>query len=288
MSQETEQSVYTNKPNNHSTRPFSDIPLPVKIPPGPTFPLKAAPDQPANLFASIAAVAQATRIKTDKASPSIPVSPSLNSAALNRARLEAERTGCEKTAPVVLDPKTQQYFTTIQAEYERRIFNYLYRVSGNKDDALDLTQETFLRAYQAFSRYTDNGNVKPWLFRIATNIYLDEMRHRQIIKLQPWESFMSAFDPRQVAHDNDNPERVVLQKENAERVRNALDKLPPRYRLALILREYAELSCEEIAAVLKTSRGAAKSLLFRARQEFKGVFQQLDPAGAVELTDILN
>lgn len=286
MSQETEQRVYTNNSNNHSTKPFSGIPLPVEIPPGPTFPLKAAPDQPANLFAGIAAVAQAARIKADNASPSIPVDASLNSAALNRARLEAERTGYKKIAPAALDPEAQQCFTAIQAEYERHIFNYLNRVLGNKDDAQDLTQETFLRAYQAFSRYTDNGKVKPWLFRIATNICLDELRHHQIIKLQPWESFMSAFDPKQVAWDN--PERVVLQKESAERVRNALDKLSPRYRLALILREYAELSCKEIAAVLKTSRGAAKSLLFRARQEFKIVFQQLDQAGTVELTDILN
>lgn len=165
-------------------------------------------------------------------------------------------------------------FEAIFDEHQHHIFNYLYRMLGNPEDALDLTQETFLRAYQALPRYADEGKIKPWLFRIATNACLDELRRRKVIRWQPWDNFMSVFHPKQVARDN--PEGDVLGKENAELVQQVLDKLPPRYRLCLLLREYEELSCEEIAGILGTTRGAVKSLLFRAREEFREIFQQVD------------
>jgi RNA polymerase sigma-70 factor (ECF subfamily) len=85
---------------------------------------------------------------------------------------------------------------------------------------------------------------------------------------------MSVFHPKQVARDN--PEGDVLGKENAEMVSQVMDRLPPRYRLCLLLREYEELSCEEIAQILGTTRGAVKSLLFRAREEFREIYKAID------------
>lgn len=165
-------------------------------------------------------------------------------------------------------------FDTIYNEHQRHIFNYLYRMLGNPEDALDLTQETFLRAYQALPNYSDEGKVKPWLFRIATNACLDELRRRNVIRWQPWESFMSVFHPKQVARDD--PEDDLISKERAEIVSQVLDKLPPRYRLCLLLREYEELSCEEMSEILGTTRGAVKSLLFRARDEFREIYKAIN------------
>lgn len=165
-------------------------------------------------------------------------------------------------------------FEAIFDEHQHHIFNYLYRMLGNPEDALDLTQETFLRAYQALPRYADEGKIKPWLFRIATNACLDELRRRKVIRWQPWDTFMSVFHPKQVAKDS--PEGDLLGKENAELVQQVLDRLPHRYRLCLLLREYEELSCEEIAQILGTTRGAVKSLLFRAREEFRQIYRQID------------
>lgn len=165
-------------------------------------------------------------------------------------------------------------FEAIFDEHQHHIFNYLYRMFSNPEDALDLTQETFLRAYEGLPKYKDEGKVKPWLFKIATNAGLDEKRRRQVIKWQQWDSFMSVFHPQQVARNN--TEGDVIAKENAEIVQQVLDRLPPRYRLCLKLREYEELSCEEISEILGTTRGAVKALLFKARDKFREIYKAID------------
>lgn len=161
-------------------------------------------------------------------------------------------------------------FEAIFNQYQSAIYNYAYRLMGDPEDAFDLTQDTFLKAYQALPRTSHDLRVGAWLYRIATNVCLDELRHRKLIKWQPWEAFVSVFHPAQIGRDN--PERDVLDKENQEEVQLILDRLHPKYRMCLILREYHDLSYDEIAEVLTTTRAAVKSLLFRAREEFRQVY----------------
>lgn len=165
-------------------------------------------------------------------------------------------------------------FEAIYNQYQIPIYNYVYRLMGNAEDAFDLTQDTFLKAYQALPRTSHDLRVGAWLYRIATNVCLDQLRHRKLIKWQPWEAFIAVFHPAQVGRDN--PEGDVLDKENQEEVQLVLDRLHPKYRMCLILREYQDLSYDEIAEVLHTTRAAVKSLLFRAREEFRQVYARVD------------
>ncbi|MCL5957966.1 MAG: sigma-70 family RNA polymerase sigma factor [Chloroflexi bacterium] len=165
-------------------------------------------------------------------------------------------------------------FESIFSAYQGPIYNYILRIMGSQEDARDLTQDTFLKAYRALPKTSPDLNLSAWLYRIATNTCRDEFRRRKIIKWQPWDMLTETFFSKQVAPDN--PERETIHQEIKEAVQLVLNKLPYKYKLCLVLREYEGLSCEQIAEILGTSRSAVKSLLFRAREQFRSVYNTLE------------
>lgn len=185
--------------------------------------------------------------------------------------------------------RDEEAFQTVFCTFERDIYNYIYRtLSGSKEDARDLTQDTFLKVFLSLDKYTHVDHLKAWIYKIATNVCLDELRHRKLIKWQPWDAFISVFHPSQVAKDN--PEREYFQMENAEEIQLILSKLHPRHRMCLILREYHDLSYYEIADILNISFTAVKSLLYRAREEFRQVYSisKRQPANSSLMVDNLH
>ena len=165
-------------------------------------------------------------------------------------------------------------FDDIFEAYQDRIYNCVYRLMGNSEDAYDLTQETFLRAYSALPKINGELKVGPWLYRIATNLCMDQLRRRKLIRWEPLDNLLAVFHPKQGAKDG--PEGETLRQESREMVHRVLEKLPPKYRTCLVLREYQDMSCEEIAEVMGTTRSAVKSLLFRSREEFRQVHDRLE------------
>ena len=172
-------------------------------------------------------------------------------------------------------------FEAIVQRYERQIYSFTYRMLGNTDDAYDLTQESFVKAYRALGRTRDDLNLSAWLHRIAANACLDVLRRRQRVRWLPWE--VPKHDHLLLGSPADDPERSALSQETRVVVQQVLNCMSHRHRAALILREYEGLSCEEIGQVMGLSRPAVKSMLFRARQEFKLVYgateQAVVPAG---------
>ena len=160
-------------------------------------------------------------------------------------------------------------FEAIYQRYERRIYSFVYRLMGNAEDASDLTQETFVKAYMALPRAQGEMNLSAWLHRIASNACLDVLRRRRLIQWMPWDVFTT--NPGLEPAAPDDPAGSFVRHETSEEVQQLLNKLSPKHRLALILKEYQGLSCDEIAEVMHTSRSAVKSLLFRAREEFRQV-----------------
>jgi RNA polymerase sigma-70 factor, ECF subfamily len=172
-----------------------------------------------------------------------------------------------------VQPRTAATFEDAFVTYQGAIYNYTLRMLGDPDQAYDATLSSFEKAYRAWHRLPGDADVRAWIYRIATNTCLDELRRRRLVKWQPWETFTSLFHPKQVAPDN--PEREALRGESAALVRKALDKLPANYRAALVMREGQGLSCEEIGEALGTSRGAAKLILLRARKKLKDAYVNL-------------
>lgn len=161
-------------------------------------------------------------------------------------------------------------FDVLYERYRPQIYDYIYRRMGNANDADEMTQDTFLKAYLNLPKTDDNLKFGAWLYRIATNVCLDELRHRKLVKWQRWDAFISVFHPSQVAKDN--PEREVLKGEDYDEVRAILDQLYPKYRMCLILREYHDMSYDEMADALSITHASVKSLLHRAREQFGRIY----------------
>ena len=167
----------------------------------------------------------------------------------------------------------QAAFAALYERYERRIYGFLYRMLGDADDAADLTQETFLRAYRALDKPGMDLDVSAWLHRIAANACLDVLRRRRRLHWLPWER--REHDARSSGREDD-PAGLVLGDETQRAVRRVLAGMSPRHRQALLLREYAGLSYAEIAAVMGVSPAAVKQRLFRGREEFRARYRRLE------------
>lgn len=165
----------------------------------------------------------------------------------------------------------QAAFEAIFQHYERQIYGFIYRMMGNPDDANDLTQECFIRAYRALPQTSNDLNVSAWLHRIASNACLDVLRRRKRIRWLPWESHK--HEPLLHGRALDDPERNAISNETQVIVQRVLAQMSPRNRMALILREYEGMSCEDIGEIMGLSRSAVKSVLFRGREEFRRVYR---------------
>jgi RNA polymerase sigma-70 factor (ECF subfamily) len=164
----------------------------------------------------------------------------------------------------------QAAFEALYRLYERPIYTYILRLMGDADDAADLVQETFLKAYRALPRFGEQQraqNLSAWLHRIAGNACLDVLRRRQRARWLPWVE--AKHDHLLLGSPCDEPERAALSREARDAVRRTLDRIGRRHRLGLILLEYDGLSCDEIGAAMGLSRSATKSMLCRARAELR-------------------
>jgi RNA polymerase sigma-70 factor (ECF subfamily) len=148
-----------------------------------------------------------------------------------------------------------------------RHYRRLYRIAlaylRQRDDALDVVQEAFVKAFQQAARWDGSGEAGPWLARITVNLSIDRWRRnrRRLATFSPLADDDRAPD---LADAGATPERRVQHREAGERLKAALDKLPERQRAVVVLRHYHEMSLEEVARTLGMSLGTVKSSLHRA------------------------
>jgi RNA polymerase sigma-70 factor, ECF subfamily len=157
-------------------------------------------------------------------------------------------------------------FDELVVRHRRMIYQVCYRFVGNHEDATDLAQETFLRAYRALGRFKGQAQVGTWLYRIAVNLCLNKVG----TKAPP----TAPIDERLVGASSelDAMSRLV-RAERAGQVRAAVAQLPPKQRATLILRVYQELPHQEIARVLGSSVGAVKANFFHALHNLRRLLQ---------------
>lgn len=148
-------------------------------------------------------------------------------------------------------------FDVIVKRHQRPVYQICYRFMNNHEDAADLAQDAFVRAYKGLSRFKGDAALSTWLYRVAVNTCLN----RLALKRPLMESIDAA--PRVETRD-EHPDAALMRDEDAARVRNAIRRLPPKQRAALVLRVYRELPHEEIAAVLNSTVGAVKANFFHA------------------------
>lgn len=162
-------------------------------------------------------------------------------------------------------------FTTLVARYEKRIINYVYRITHRYEEAHDLAQEIFVKVYLALDRYDPKYQFSTWLFRIAQNSAIDALRKKSIAEVplaRPADDEPSPKE-REFADDGVSPYRALKNKQLSAAIDDAVGKLPADYRELIQLRHFAELSYEEIASMKKLPLGTVKNKLFRARNLLK-------------------
>lgn len=166
----------------------------------------------------------------------------------------------------VLDGNINDFEQLVTA-YEKNVYNLALRMVGDPDDAADITQETFIKAYRAIGSFRGDSKFSSWIYRIASNVCLDFLRSRSRRAQVPL-SFENedAEGEIELPDMSQNPEKVLMKKLSMEAVRRGMEKLPPKQRQILVLRELCGLSYAELAQTLSVEEGTVKSRIFRARK----------------------
>jgi RNA polymerase sigma-70 factor (ECF subfamily) len=157
-------------------------------------------------------------------------------------------------------------------EHSARVYRLAYRLTGNRHDAEDLTQEVFVRVFRSLSSYTP-GTFEGWLHRITTNLFLDQVRRKQRIRFDSLPD--DAGD--KLAGSDLGPERAWEHNNLDHDVQAALDTLPPEFRAAVVLCDIEGLSYEEIAATLDVKLGTVRSRIHRGRSQLRAALAHRRP-----------
>jgi RNA polymerase sigma-70 factor, ECF subfamily len=156
-------------------------------------------------------------------------------------------------------------FDLLVERHRRAVYQLCYRFVGNHEDASDLSQEVFLRAYRGIRTFRGQSTVATWLYRIGVNVCLNRVNAKTTLG-----ALTESMDERQFVDERmESASDRMLREERGARVRAAIAQLPPKQRATLILRTYQELSHQEIAEALGTSVGAVKANFFHALGNLK-------------------
>jgi RNA polymerase sigma-70 factor, ECF subfamily len=167
----------------------------------------------------------------------------------------------------------QNAFDYLVRKYRRPMISFMYRMSRNNAAAEDLAQEVFLRVYRSRESYEASAKFTTWLYRIATNLAVNharDTRHERAevtVSLdEPDEETGTTFE---IADNHVTAEQSLVQRERVRAIRSKVEALPEQQRLAVIMHKYQQMDYKQIAAVLKKSESATKSLLFRAYETLR-------------------
>lgn len=153
-----------------------------------------------------------------------------------------------------------------------RVYRLAYRLTGNRHDAEDLTQEVFVRVFRSLSSYTP-GTFEGWLHRITTNLFLDMMRRRQRIRFEA----LADDAPERLSGREPTPPVAYDERHFDTDVQAALDELAPDFRAAVVLCDIEGLSYEEIAATLGVKLGTVRSRIHRGRAQLRAALDHRAP-----------
>lgn len=173
----------------------------------------------------------------------------------------------------------EESFEEVVDRYYEKVFNLAFRYMGDTDEACELTQEVFVKAYQSFGRFRGDSAVYTWLYRITTNLCFNRIKQLRRYAHLVGESLDEApggdeeSEGREIPDRSHSPEDLIASKEMHLWVRRCVQALPPDYRTVVVLRDMEGLSYQEIAEITSCTLEAVKSRLFRARMALRDLLR---------------
>ncbi len=182
-------------------------------------------------------------------------------------------------------------FGQLVEAYQDKIYGYASRMLGDPDEAEDVAQETFVRAYRSLPHFRGAASFHTCLYRIASNLAIDVARRNRRQSTgnfsldEPLESEEGDYE-REIADESGSPEQLAARREMQELVRQAVAELPEKLRAVVVLYELQGESYEDIAEILGCPLGTVKSRLFNARSQLKDMLEQLVDVGELEVEQL--
>lgn len=164
----------------------------------------------------------------------------------------------------MIDRSNITEFEEIVVKYQKMVFRLVMGFVHVKEDAEDLTQETFIKAYHSWDLFRGDSEISTWLYRIAINVslnHVERQKKRNLLQLAG-DAFSTLFN---LESEEKSPHQILEDVELSAVIRSAIDSLPEKQRIAFILSKYEELPQREIARIMKTTEGAVEQLLQRAK-----------------------
>lgn len=171
-------------------------------------------------------------------------------------------------------------FEELIITHETRIYNIAYRMFNNEEDAKDLSQEIFIKVFENIRKFKGNSSFSTWLYRIATNLCIDELRRRKGKETYSIDEEIETDEgnmKREYSDTNPNPEEIAMKKEEKHHIDNAINNLSEDHKAAIILRDLQGFEYNEISKILGCSLGTVKSRISRARIQLRELLIKQEP-----------
>jgi RNA polymerase sigma-70 factor (ECF subfamily) len=159
----------------------------------------------------------------------------------------------------ILNGHTEEYEVLVK-RYQTKLYNFLFKLTLSKEDAEDILQEAFIKAYKYLNKYNSKYCFSTWLFKIATNIYKTNIKKISKNRLECNEYFL------EVTKSNFNLEDIIVTKDKFMKVLDIINGLKPDYKIAVILKFFKDMTNKEIAQIMGKREGTVKTIIFRAKK----------------------
>jgi len=174
----------------------------------------------------------------------------------------------------VIREKDTELYGEIIERYQGKLFAYLYRLIGEKEEAEDLLQDVFIKAFRNLHSYDVNRKFSSWIYRIAHNEAVNHIKRKSLKRFISLDNITSTKDKLESSSTEDNAEASWIRKETGKEVDKAIKKLPLKYRQVLVLRYYSDKSYEEISEILGKPVNTVGTLIKRAKNKLAGELRE--------------
>jgi len=170
----------------------------------------------------------------------------------------------------------QERYSEIVDRYQTKLFVYIYRLIGNKEEAEDLLQDVFVKAYRNLNSYDTSRKFSSWIYRIAHNEAVNFIKRKSLKRFISFDAITSTKDKLDSSSEEEGADKAWLRKEVSKEVSDAMKKLPFKYNQVLTLRYYSDQSYEEIAEILGRPVNTVGTLINRAKKKLSEELKNLN------------